>query len=874
VKEAIDIINKMRHVISRVKQLLSFNQTLSAHIIIASIFIFVAGFFILTGYGPIHDAISWHGTFHYFYSSIEKGIFPYWNPYSQTGTPFYVYCQAFGLLEPSNFLFIFIQKITGCNTLTTYILHYLFYFFIFIIGTYHLLRIITKSNSISLLFSLVLFLSCFPIFMRQNGALNSFFLLPSITYFILMFFIDNDTNKKRFYFFSASYLFALTVNIYIPAGVMFFVFLFLIFVFLFRPERIRETFNFMKSRKGLFSLGVAVIVVVLISFPVLALYYSFHDADINEMFPSVRIFQKNGNNLVKLYVSDLKENLFSEKFTNNTKTSSNLWNLVGLIYEPSIHFMGERLPSEIFLYVSFLPLLGIIYAFKKRNNYAYIFLVISFFTLMIMSNFKKEVLSPPTFFQNSIIKIIPFLKTVEVLQNFGPLFLFSLIVVGAIGFKIAVDDNKSRFIWNTSILFVFLKCLLLVTTTYMFIKKKGIFLDGTWLHKKLYPIYPFLEERLGEPFVTAMKHIPHGKLAVLIYFIALSTLVFITAGNFSMKRLFRNISINNLQTIAVVTLLFDLLVFCVFHATHFKIPDITSYEKVIEKKYYEALKRDDLLRTKHENAFINYRETFSVPTVPSNNASLFTTFWGHEVYSAKKTAFPNALRVHLFKDFAPSWDHFYMTKYYYDYIVNISPHKQLATSHVILPILNFFPDKNTIFVDNKYEVVKKINQVSLKKLGKYIFIEKDKDKKLTSPAVSDFFDSGKYLKYSKKELSDFKKVLGQKYSGNKYSNYDVKYYDINRLSLSVEAPVNGYFYFGDGYSKDWKVFVDNMEKEIYKTNINFKSVQVPKGKHRIDFIYDPVFFRYSLYSYFVGNLIAFGILILFLKRMLAKSRKS
>ena len=866
---------KIRH---KIRAILDFNSLLSAHLIIASIFIFVAGFFILSGYGPIHDAISWHGTSHYFYSSIEKGIFPYWNPYSQTGTPFYVYCQSFGLLEPSNFLFIIIQKITGCTTLTTYILHYLFYFFIFIIGTYHLLRVVTKSNSISLLFSLVLLLSCFPMFMRQNGALNSFFLLPSITCFILLFFQENDDSKKRFYFFIASYLFALTLNIYIPAGVIFFVFLFLIFVFLFRSERIRETFNFMKSRQGLFSLGIAVIVVILISLPLLALYYSFHDADVNEMFPSVRILQKNGNNLVKLYVSDLKENLFSEKFTNNIKTSNNSWNLVGLIYEPSIHFMGERLPSEIFLYVSFLPLLCIIYAFKKRNNYVYIFLVISFFTLMVMSNFKKEILSSPTLFQNLITKIIPFLKTVEVLQNFGPLFLFCIIVMGAIGFSAVPDNNRGRFIWSTSALFVLSKNVILSVAIYLLIRWQINILAPKWLHSKLQLrlsyLYDFFEKIIGEPFVVLMKHIPHGERVILLGSLIVVTLVFVILGSFLVNKLSYKVGTDKLRTISIMVLLFDLVVFDVFHATHFKMPDLIKYEKVIEKKYYEVLKKEDLLKTKHENAFIKYRETFSVPTVPSNDADLFTTFWGHEVYSIKKTAFPNGLRVLLFKDFAPSWDHFYMTKYYYDYIVNISPHKQLATSSVILPILNFFPDKNTIFVDNKYEVVKNINQMTLKKLGKYIFIEKGKDKKLTSPEVSDFFDSGKYLKYSKKEISGFKEDMGRKYSGNKYINYAVKYYDINRLSLSIEAPANGYFYFGDGYSKDWKAYVDNIQSEIYKTNINFKSVYVSKGKHNIDFIYDPVFFRYSLYAYFAGNLMALSILLLYSMRMARKGIKS
>ena len=38
--------------------------------------------------------------------------------------------------------------------------------------------------------------------------------------------------------------------------------------------------------------------------------------------------------------------------------------------------------------------------------------------------------------------------------------------------------------------------------------------------------------------------------------------------------------------------------------------------------------------------------------------------------------------------------------------------------------------------------------------------------------------------------------------GDASFNYTVENHDIDRLSLSVSVPEDGYFYFGDGYSKD------------------------------------------------------------------------
>ena len=41
--------------------------------------------------------------------------------------------------------------------------------------------------------------------------------------------------------------------------------------------------------------------------------------------------------------------------------------------------------------------------------------------------------------------------------------------------------------------------------------------------------------------------------------------------------------------------------------------------------------------------------------------------------------------------------------------------------------------------------------------------------------------------------------------------YDIIGFNPNRLSVNIEAAENGYFYFGDGYSKHWKVFLNSKE---------------------------------------------------------------
>ena len=113
----------MRHSLNPFRSL-SCETSFWPNIIIGTMFLGLAGFCILTGFTPIHDAIGWHGAFHYFYTSIEREVIPYWNPYSQTGTPFFNYFQSFGLLLPLQFPWILFQKLTSCTTLTTSLLFY------------------------------------------------------------------------------------------------------------------------------------------------------------------------------------------------------------------------------------------------------------------------------------------------------------------------------------------------------------------------------------------------------------------------------------------------------------------------------------------------------------------------------------------------------------------------------------------------------------------------------------------------------------------------------------------------------------------------------------------------------------------------------
>ncbi|MDP2923138.1 MAG: YfhO family protein [Candidatus Omnitrophota bacterium] len=83
-------------------------------------------------------------------------------------------------------------------------------------------------------------------------------------------------------------------------------------------------------------------------------------------------------------------------------------------------------------------------------------------------------------------------------------------------------------------------------------------------------------------------------------------------------------------------------------------------------------------------------------------------------------------------------------------------------------------------------------------------------------------------------------------------SYKVLRYNPNLLDLKYTAPKDGYLYFSDSYDNYWNAYIDGKKTDIYKANVAFKAVKIPQGNHKISFIYDPKYFRISLWCYYLA----------------------
>jgi hypothetical protein len=78
------------------------------------------------------------------------------------------------------------------------------------------------------------------------------------------------------------------------------------------------------------------------------------------------------------------------------------------------------------------------------------------------------------------------------------------------------------------------------------------------------------------------------------------------------------------------------------------------------------------------------------------------------------------------------------------------------------------------------------------------------------------------------------------------ASVEVKDYSSSKVILSINTFSSGILVLSDTFYPGWKVFVDWEEVEILKANTVMRAVIIPKGKHLIKFVYDPVPFHCGL----------------------------
>jgi len=78
------------------------------------------------------------------------------------------------------------------------------------------------------------------------------------------------------------------------------------------------------------------------------------------------------------------------------------------------------------------------------------------------------------------------------------------------------------------------------------------------------------------------------------------------------------------------------------------------------------------------------------------------------------------------------------------------------------------------------------------------------------------------------------------------ASVEIKDYSPNKVILNINTPSSGMLVLSDTFYPGWKAYVDREETEIMKANTVMRAVIIPKGKHLVKFVYDPVPFNNGL----------------------------
>jgi uncharacterized membrane protein YfhO len=69
-------------------------------------------------------------------------------------------------------------------------------------------------------------------------------------------------------------------------------------------------------------------------------------------------------------------------------------------------------------------------------------------------------------------------------------------------------------------------------------------------------------------------------------------------------------------------------------------------------------------------------------------------------------------------------------------------------------------------------------------------------------------------------------------------------YSPNKIIMKTENLNDAAFLvITDSFDKGWKASVDGINTKIYRTNFSFKGIALEKGKHHVELIYEPFYFK-------------------------------
>ncbi len=797
-----------------------------------------------------HDTIWFYGIFHYFAESIQNGFFPFWDPYNYCGQTFYNHIFIMDILNPITVILSLINKFFNFSLVSLYHWNTVLKIIFINLGIYLCFREVNKYRISSFITFLVFLFSSFTFAsFRQAGLINALSWFPWALWFLIRLLKKIDL----FNIVCFSFFLGLCFSGYQVIFGLVYLMLFLCTVLI---NRRRFFSDFFSSKKNLSLILISFLIILSMSLKLLLIF-----VERDNFIPMAR--QKTSPN---------GQLTFDDKSGGNPSEPFDFLGLVNPKLAASGYFEeGRKHLSEAFLYIGFIPLfLSIVGLLFSKQGYRLNFTILLFSMVFLM-------LGERTGFNNLKNLIFPFLKYVRHMQIFAGFFLFTLMYFVGQGCDIVLDflrkKRPGKLIICVLSLIISIDIILYSNNAYrhVTIERKNIKFNEHG--EKFYK----LQNRRVKRIVTSdyiryyrpnlyslasamnsctipevfSKNIKSGNLYELYSIVKDNDVIlFNTKALNSNVRDFIDFCIRNFRLLKkeekdiFIDILYVVYIDISRNSQFYKSFIGSNSSTLLFKNmiaYYlnevQQGKDSDLDFQKKEGLFLSSLDFFNLESFKIDKEALARSF----DWLQKKVSFKERVNIHnlFFKVISVKEYLRYIWASSHSEEFTVLQHKQYRE------LLHLLKDDTLI--------PEPINLTLLKMMGIKDEIIKffPKAMVLDRPGIKQRFlsNSEEYLLYIESTLGN---GLHSDAKAQDSFSYGVIRYNPNLLELEVDSWNEGYLYYSDGYDSHWKAYIDGVKTEIFRANMAFKAIRIPKGHYKIKFIYFPESFATSLLLYFLS----------------------
>lgn len=832
----------------------------------------------------VHDNLfGAYPSFQFFAENIINGRFPFWDPFNHGGEPFYPLLGQTRLLEPTTLLTIYLGQFITNDLVILFNWNRTIQGIVMAFGVYIVFRSLAKHLFVRLSLIPILVYSSFILgSFRQDSILYQFTWIPYIAYFLLRIVYHKDYRWHNWFVLAG--LIGLNWQSYFFAGTWVFLLFFSLGMVFFRRDLLSELF---KDRTLILKLGVMVIIICAMAAPNIALMleedkYVFPtrmiDASYKGLTPqgAPQLYEgEGGTSLIQVSAMDMPYGLIAF-----SGTFSNIWDFIQMISPDGNRFIKWPgwnrwgMASEAYMYLGLLPwaiaMLGLV---AGRHDMKKLWLLILLCSGLLM-------LGPPGGLHRLLYYTYPPMWFVRHTHAFVLFFIFALLYFYILGFnhlfsswggslfqpdtpqgilrRIIKGDKACK---GVAIL-IFSACVVMsgywmakttyLTTDYLFYFTVPVFVVGWFLRKDLgerglyvsliasqivivlifstntFKFVLYLLLALGLPlalfiFIKSRKGVSEGLLyyspLVLLFVFSVilnGDLIYsLRKSSFLYQRVKHPGKILHIQTTPQKPfLLQNRLIYPHGTAEHAEYAETLEWQEI---RYLPLL----------------YRQPFVFSPV--------MTPVGPEV---KADTFEYALK-------SKRWTGLFFLKKYYELInMDVPPWILERMFAVGEPMFQF---KQGIVQVKESEIPTFLRDLgatnSFKLLHEYVIVTEQVEPSLVKPKIS----TREYNKTTSavaatEELRDIGVISSVK-EERKFT-YTIEKYTYDSLNMTVFTDSDGILYWADGYDKNWHAYINGKEVPVYRANVNFKAVSLPKGANNVNFVYEPFLFKLGLFVFY------------------------